>query len=91
VEESLRDGLLAAGESLAEVLRLGLSERGRPSDFSVFLNGNKVVVASRSADLRDDEVGRVGSPPKGIMEGVARDAIPHILQTFVERVGSTRL
>lgn len=91
MEESLSDALLVAGERLAEALRLGLSELSRPSEIHVVLDGNRIVVASQSAALREEEVGRVGCPPKAIMEGFAREAVPNVLQAFVERLGSIEL
>jgi hypothetical protein len=91
MEEKLSSVLLEAGEYLADRLSLGLAERGLPSELSVFLDGHRVVVASHSAALRKAEVGRAGCPPKAIMEGLARDGVPQVLQTLVERLGSVRL
>ena len=91
MEESLRDALLAAGERLAEALRLGLSECGLPSDLYIVFDGERIVVASQSAELRLHELGRVGRPPKAIMVGYARDAVAQVLETFVEHIGSVTL
>jgi hypothetical protein len=91
VEESLSHALLAAGERLADALRRGLSEYGLPSEIHIVLDGDRVIVASRSAELRRHEVGQAGYPPGAIMEGIARDAVPEVLQAFVERLGGTTL
>jgi len=84
VEESLKDALLSAGERLSEALRMGLSERGLPNDVCVVLNGDKVVVASRSNAIRDAELGSAGVPPRPILESIARDAAPAVLLAFSE-------
>jgi len=91
VEESLTAALFAAGEQLAEALRMGLSAGGLPAELHIVLDGDRVVIASKSAELRLHEVGRVGSPPKGTMEGLARDAVPKALGAFVERLGGITL
>ncbi len=79
MEESLSDALLAAGEQLAEAMRLGLSAHGLPSELSVLVEGERVVIASRSGVVRDAEVGTASTPPMGTLESIAREATPALL------------
>jgi len=74
LEETLSDALLAAGEQLAEAMRIGLSAQGLPSELTVLVEGERVLIASRSGAVRDAEVGTVSRPPTAMMESMAREA-----------------
>ncbi len=82
MDESLSDSLLAAGERLAEAMRTGLAAQGLPSELTVLVDGGRVVIASRSAAVRDAEVGTACRPPRALMESVARDTAPDLLRAI---------
>jgi len=86
LEESLSDALLAAGERLAEAMRMRLSAHGLPSELTVLVEGERVVIASRSGAVRDAEVGIASKPPRATMERIAREAAPDLLQVISTRL-----
>jgi len=90
VDEGLMDALLAAGETLAEVLRAGLAARGLPGELSVRVEGSRVVVASRAPEVRAAELGAPGRPPSAPVETLARCAAGEIARTLRDVLGSAR-
>lgn len=86
LEESLSEALLAAGELLAEAMRMELSARGLASELTVLVEGERVVIASRSAAVRDAEVGTASRPPAPMMESIAREAAPDLLLAISARL-----
>jgi hypothetical protein len=70
-------------------MRTGLFGRGLPHEVSVLIDGERVVIASRSGAVRDAEVGTPCSPPKAPMEGIARDATQALLHTIVAKLQDT--
>jgi hypothetical protein len=86
LEETLNEALLAAGERLAEAMRTGLLNQGLPADLCVFIEGRRVVVGSRSAAVRNGEMGTPSFPPKAVLEWSARDATPALLQDIAARL-----
>jgi plasmid stabilization system protein ParE len=90
LEERLTDSLLAAAELLAEALRAGLSEQGLPNDLFLRRDGKKVIIASRSAQVREWELGRAGMPPTALMESIARDSAPMVVDLLATRLKGFR-
>ncbi len=86
MEESLKDALLEAGERLAEMFRAGLSRQGLPDEVCLIVDEGRVVVASRSAVVRQAELGEAGTPPRGVMEGLGRDAAPALVEGLSRRL-----
>jgi hypothetical protein len=86
LEEWVNDALLEAGECLAEALRAGLIEKGLPGDLHVRLDAGKIVIASRSHQVRDSELGKAGVPPTALMEGIARESAPMVVELLAARL-----
>jgi hypothetical protein len=80
----MKDALLQAGERLAEAMRAGLSAQGLPIELCLIVEDGRVVVASRSAALRKIEFGSMEAPPRGVVEGTARDASRHIVRLLAQ-------
>jgi len=76
----LSAALLAAGERLAEAMRTGLCRQGLPSELTVLVEGERVVIASRSGAVRDAEIGTAATAPTAMMENIAREAAPDLIR-----------
>jgi hypothetical protein len=87
MEESLMDALASAGEVLAEAMRAGLAAQGLPADVSVFARNGRIVVASRSAAVRDAEVGTRSRAPGAVLEIIGRDNAGRVVAEVAKVLG----
>jgi hypothetical protein len=87
MEESLMDALASAGDMLAEAVRTGLSSQGFPGDVSVFVRDGRIMVASRSAAVRDAEVGTRHRAPGAVLEMIGRDNAGRVVAEVARVLG----
>jgi hypothetical protein len=87
MEESLMDALASAGEMLAEVVRTGLAAQGLPGEVSVIVRDGRIMVASRSATVRDAEVGTRRRAPGAVLETIGRDNAGRVVAEVAKVLG----
>ncbi len=80
---AIAHALAQAGDCLARLVSERLHQAGQDSALHVLIEQGRVVVASRSAALRDAEAGSAETAPCPLMEHAARDSAPLAARALV--------